>query len=60
MQKINALLHQLSHDYLLISIAAVLFFGVKTVAAYLTYRHYNRKLNRLEMMLRDLTSRSKE
>lgn len=47
MKDLNYWLDKLAHDYLLIAIAAVLFFGVKAVIGYLTYQHYNRQLKSL-------------
>lgn len=49
-----------SHNYILIAIAALLFFGIKAIIGYLTYRHYNRKLDELESKLDTLLLRQKE
>lgn len=53
-------LRQASHSYILIAVAAVLFFGIKAIIGYFTYRHYNRKLNKLENKLDALLIRQKE
>jgi hypothetical protein len=59
MQSLNELLNKLSHDYLLLTIGAILFFSVKAVLGYMTYRHYNLKLKKIEKMLDILTVRQK-
>ncbi|WP_310140491.1 hypothetical protein [Paenibacillus amylolyticus] len=41
---INDWLKQLAHNYVLIVIAAVLFFVVKAIIGYYTYKHYDKKL----------------
>lgn len=47
MQHINDWLKHIAHDYILVIIAAVLFFAVKAVIGWYTYRHYNQKLDAL-------------
>ncbi|MEY8745657.1 hypothetical protein AB9M62_41150 [Bacillales bacterium AN1005] len=44
---INDWLKQLAHNYVLIVIAAVLFFVVKAIIGYYTYKHYDKKLKLL-------------
>ncbi|MCM3782235.1 hypothetical protein M3231_04575 [Neobacillus mesonae] len=51
MIKINSWLGHLAHNYLLIVIAAIIFFGVKSVLGILTYKHYNKKLEQLDKKL---------
>lgn len=51
---VNQWLKQLAHNYVLIVIAAVLFFVVKAIVGYFTYRHYDRKITRLEHKLDQL------
>jgi len=45
MQHINDWLKHIAHDYILVIIAAVLFFAVKAVVGWFTYKHYDRKLD---------------
>lgn len=47
MVKINSWLGQMAHNYLLIVIAAIIFFGIKSILGFLTYRHYNKELQQL-------------
>ncbi|CAI6047085.1 hypothetical protein PAECIP112173_01240 [Paenibacillus sp. JJ-100] len=47
MQHINDWLKHIAHNYILVIIAAVLFFAVKAVIGWYTYRHYDRKLDAL-------------
>ena len=35
----------IAHDYIVVIIAAVLFFAVKAVVGWFTYKHYDRKLD---------------
>lgn len=58
-QKMNQLLYALSHDYLLLTIGGVLFFALQAYIGYRTYKHYDRKLTRIEKKLDDLLTRSK-
>lgn len=51
---VNELAQKIANNYILVGAAAVLFFAAKAVTAYLTYRHYNRKLARLEKKLDEL------
>ncbi|WP_082560284.1 hypothetical protein [Paenibacillus sp. Root52] len=44
---INDWLKQLAHNYVLIVIAAVLFFVVKAIIGYYTYKHYDKKLKHI-------------
>ncbi|NUU79201.1 hypothetical protein [Paenibacillus xylanilyticus] len=44
MDEINAWLKQIAQNYLLIVIAAVLFFVFKALIGFYTYRHYDKKL----------------
>ncbi|WP_419883912.1 hypothetical protein ACN6MY_10740 [Peribacillus sp. B-H-3] len=54
MTHINQYLSSLAHNYFLISIAAVVFFTIKAIAAYLSYRHYNKKLKFIQDTLEEL------
>ncbi|OMF65302.1 hypothetical protein BK141_10015 [Paenibacillus sp. FSL R5-0765] len=47
MNAVNEWLRQLAHNYILIVIAAVLFFAVKAVIGFYTYKHYDKKLDAL-------------
>ena len=51
---INEWLGRLAHDYVLIIIAAVLFFAAKAFTGYITYRHYDRKISKLDKKLEEL------
>jgi low affinity Fe/Cu permease len=51
MGKINHFLYNLAHNYLLVAVAAILFFLAKALIGYLTYRHYYRKLKDIEKKL---------
>ncbi|WP_139491537.1 hypothetical protein [Brevibacillus dissolubilis] len=57
MNQLNHLFAQLSHDYLLIAIAAVLFFIGKAITGYITYKQINKKFQRLEQKLDELLRR---
>lgn len=54
MQHINDLLKHIAHDYVLVIIAAVLFFAVKAVIGWYTYKHYDQKLDALTEKLNRL------
>jgi hypothetical protein len=56
MDKLNAVFYKLAHNYLLITIAAVLFFAVKSAAAFITYRHFNRRMANIERKLEQMSS----
>ncbi|MBU5351674.1 hypothetical protein ACN9MH_14595 [Paenibacillus silvae] len=47
MQHMNDWIKHIAHNYILIIIAAVLFFAVKAVIGWFTYKHYNQKLDTL-------------
>lgn len=42
---LNALIKAISHNYVLIIIAAVLFFGVKAIIGLITYRKLKKELD---------------
>jgi capsular polysaccharide biosynthesis protein len=46
-QHINDWIKHIAHNYILIIIAAVLFFAVKAVIGWFTYKHYDQKLDAL-------------
>ncbi|NMO94637.1 hypothetical protein [Paenibacillus lemnae] len=48
MSRLEHWLSQESHNYMLIAAAAILFFAVKAVIGYYTFRHYNRQLKELQ------------
>ncbi|MEK3730966.1 MULTISPECIES: hypothetical protein [Paenibacillus] len=54
MHGVEQWLHSASHNYLLIAVAAVLFFAVKAVIGYITYRHYDRQLKELDQKIETL------
>ncbi|CAH0346011.1 hypothetical protein BCI9360_02321 [Bacillus sp. CECT 9360] len=51
MDKINHFISHLEHNYLLIAIAAILFFLLKAAAGYITYNITTKSLNRLKTNL---------
>jgi hypothetical protein len=57
MQTLNDLIKKLSHDYLLLTLGALLFLTIKAVLGYITYRHYNKRLEKIESKIDDLRSR---
>ncbi|WP_145330909.1 hypothetical protein [Paenibacillus xylanexedens] len=59
MQHINDWLKHIAHDYILVIIAAVLFFAVKAVVGWFTYKHYNRKLDAIAEQVNRLLEQKK-
>lgn len=59
MTGVNDWLGKLAHNYILVVIAAVLFFGIKAIIGYITYRHYDRQLKSLHKKL-DLLLKEKK
>lgn len=57
MQMLNDLVKKLSHDYLLLTIGALLFLTIKAILGYLTYRHYNKRLEKIEEKIDDIRMR---
>jgi hypothetical protein len=57
MQTLNDLLKKLSHDYLLLTLGAILFLTIKAILGYITYRHYNKRLEKIEAKIDDIRSR---
>ncbi|WP_106768170.1 hypothetical protein [Paenibacillus faecalis] len=60
MNELEQWLRQESHNYILIAVAAILFFVIKAIIGYITYRHYDRKLNDIEHKLNLLMQRQNE
>ncbi len=54
MNGLNEWLKQIAHNYVLIVIAAILFFAVKAVIGFITYRHYDKQLTILNQKLNTL------
>ncbi len=54
MNGLNEWLKQIAHNYVLIVIAAILFFAVKAVIGFITYKHYDKKLTILNQKLNTL------
>ncbi|WP_426450123.1 hypothetical protein ACP26L_34700 [Paenibacillus sp. S-38] len=50
---LNAWMRSLSHNYVLIALAAVLFFGAKSLAGYFTYRRIRRDLNEIKSLVKE-------
>ena len=40
----NEWLRHVAHNYVLIVVAAILFFAVKAIIGFVTYRHYDKQL----------------
>ncbi|MDT0122960.1 hypothetical protein Q9R46_09925 [Paenibacillus sp. RRE4] len=59
MQHINDWLKHIAHDYILVIIAAVLFFAIKAVVGWFTYRHYDRKLDAIAEQVNRLLEQKK-
>ncbi len=57
MQTLNDLVKKLSHDYLLLTIGALLFLTIKAILGYLTFRHYNKRLEIIEAKIDDIRTR---
>ncbi|WP_260504071.1 hypothetical protein [Paenibacillus illinoisensis] len=51
---INEWLKQIAHNYALIVIAAILFFAVKALIGFITYRHYDKQLKMVNQKLNTL------
>ena len=51
---------QISHNYLLIAAAAILFFAFKAVVGYFTYRHYDQRFKSLNQKIDQLLKRGEE
>lgn len=54
MNGLNEWLKQIAHNYVLIIIAAILFFAVKAVIGFITYKHYDKQLTILNQKLNTL------
>lgn len=54
MKQINDWLRDFAHNYFLILIAAILFFTIKAIIAYMTYKHYDKKISILDNKLNEL------
>ncbi|MBY0218081.1 hypothetical protein H7K30_16035 [Paenibacillus illinoisensis] len=54
MKGINEWLKQIAHNYALIVIAAILFFAVKALIGFITYRHYDKQLKMVNQKLNTL------
>ncbi|WP_158287037.1 hypothetical protein [Mesobacillus foraminis] len=48
MDQLNEWLHRAGSNYILIAIAAVVFFLAKAITGYMTYRKFDKKLKRIE------------
>lgn len=53
MEKLNNWIEAISHNYILIIIAAVIFFGIKSVIGYFTYRKMMREFKEIKQLLKD-------
>jgi hypothetical protein len=54
MNDINQFLSRLGHNYVLIAVAAILFFLAKAITGYITYRHYDKRFKKIEKKLDQL------
>lgn len=59
MRHINDWLKHIAHDYILVIIAAVLFFAVKAIVGWFTYKHYDRKLDAIAEQVNRLLEQKK-
>ena len=59
MEKLNDWIQRLAHNYFLIVVGALIFFAVKAVIGYMTYKHYNRELADIKQQLRNVKSKNK-
>lgn len=50
--KINRVIHGVTHDYLLITMAAIIFFAAKSFAGYLTFRKIMKEFNEVKNLIR--------
>jgi hypothetical protein len=53
MEHLNQWLAVEKNNYLLIGIAAILFFGIKSLFGYLTYRRFMKELAEIKKMIKD-------
>lgn len=54
MDQINEWLKHVGNNYLLIAVAAIIFFTAKTITGYLTYRKFDKRLKRMEGKIEQL------
>lgn len=54
MNGLNEWLSQIAHNYVLIVIAAILFFAVKALIGFVTYKHYDKQLKTVNQKLNTL------
>jgi hypothetical protein len=53
MEHLNQWVEAIRHNYILIIVAAVLFFGVKSLTGYLTFRKVMRELHEIKQLIKN-------
>lgn len=54
LQHLNSFLKAISHNYVLIIIAAVVFFGIKAIIGLLTYRRLKKELDTIKQTVLEI------
>jgi hypothetical protein len=57
---LNAFLRGISHNYVLIIIGAVIFFAIKAVAGWITYRKFKNELKQINESLTKINQKLSE
>jgi hypothetical protein len=53
MESLNRWVEAIRHNYVLVIIGAALFFGIKALFGYLTYRKFSKDLAEIKSLLRN-------
>ncbi|WP_235549452.1 MULTISPECIES: hypothetical protein [unclassified Paenibacillus] len=53
MEKLNQAIEVISHNYILIIIGAVIFFGLKALFGYLTYKKIMRQFEEIKELIKE-------
>ncbi|MDD9269410.1 hypothetical protein ACFPES_20375 [Paenibacillus sp. GCM10023248] len=53
LNELNQWIGVISHNYILIIVAAIIFFACKSLLGYLTYRKFTRQLNEIKQLIAD-------
>jgi hypothetical protein len=53
MDTLNRWVEAIRHNYILVIIGTVLFFGIKSLIGYLTYRKFSKDLEEIKSLLRN-------
>ncbi|CAN7389838.1 hypothetical protein [Paenibacillus sp. LjRoot56] len=54
LEKLNNWIRIISHNYILIIVAAIIFFACKSLIGYLTYRKFMRELKEIKQLIEDM------